>query len=233
MPYRPPAAARPLTVALALLAFPVARPVQAQAPPPAPGGSVDVRGLRAVYGVEAPVFAGWMRAADASAYPAFVLVPAAMAAASALRDAPVRPALRVALSEAGAGVVVGAGKYAVRRRRPYLAVPGVAARLRGARVHGAGRRSYSFPSGHAALAFATATSATLSHPRAAVAAPAFAWAGSVALARVWHGVHYPSDVLAGAAVGAASAWAVDRLLPDHRTDDPTSGTTVFALRVPL
>ena len=225
---------RPSVAVLAALAL--AAPVRAQptAHPDSLGaGSVDARAARAVYRVEAPAFAGWMRAADASAYPAFVLAPAGMAGAAALAGDPLRPAARVALSEAGAGLVVGVVKNVVRRPRPYLAVPGVEARLRGRRVHGAGRRSYSFPSGHAALAFATATSATLSHPRTAVAAPAFVWAASVALARVWHGVHYPSDVLAGAAVGAGAAWAVDRLVPDPRADDPASGATVFVLRVPL
>jgi undecaprenyl-diphosphatase len=39
-----------------------------------------------------------------------------------------------------------------------------------------------------------------------VIAPAYVFASSVGWARMYQGVHYPSDVVAGALVGAASAW---------------------------
>ncbi len=65
---------------------------------------------------------------------------------------------------------------------------------------------YSFPSGHTSSAFCTATSITIIFPKWYVAAPAYFWAASVGYARIYQGVHYPTDVLAGALVGAGSSW---------------------------
>ena len=64
----------------------------------------------------------------------------------------------------------------------------------------------SFPSGHASGAFAFATSLSLEYPKWYVIAPSFAWASAVGYSRMDMGVHYPSDILMGAAVGAGSAW---------------------------
>lgn len=64
----------------------------------------------------------------------------------------------------------------------------------------------SFPSGHTSAAFETATSVALRYPKWYFTAPAYIFAGSVAWARMYQGVHYPSDVLAGAVVGTGSAW---------------------------
>lgn len=64
----------------------------------------------------------------------------------------------------------------------------------------------SFPSGHTSAAFCTATSLALRYRNWYVIAPAYLFATSVGWARMYQGVHYPSDVLAGAMVGTASAW---------------------------
>jgi membrane-associated phospholipid phosphatase len=61
--------------------------------------------------------------------------------------------------------------------------------------------SSSFPSGHSAAAFAFATGVGQVLPSAAV--PLRALAALVAYSRVHTGVHYPSDVVAGAVIGAA------------------------------
>jgi undecaprenyl-diphosphatase len=63
--------------------------------------------------------------------------------------------------------------------------------------------SSSFPSGHAATAFACATMLAASVPRLRV--PIFALAVLVALSRLYNGDHYPLDVLAGAALGVLTA----------------------------
>ena len=64
----------------------------------------------------------------------------------------------------------------------------------------------SFPSGHATVAFACATVLALAVPR--LAPPLFALAALVAWSRVYVGVHYPLDVLAGALLGVALGFAV-------------------------
>jgi membrane-associated phospholipid phosphatase len=64
----------------------------------------------------------------------------------------------------------------------------------------------SFPSGHTSEAFCTATSLALRYHKWYVIAPAYIYASSVGWARMYQGVHYPSDVLAGAFIGAGSAW---------------------------
>jgi len=89
-------------------------------------------------------------------------------------------------------------KYSVNRERPYVTYPDIAKKSSGG--------SPSFPSGHTSGAFALATSLTLSYPKWYVIVPAYSWAGTVAYSRMYLGVHYPSDVLAGALIGAGSAW---------------------------
>ncbi|MCD2118223.1 MULTISPECIES: bifunctional phosphatase PAP2/diacylglycerol kinase family protein [Rhodococcus] len=69
-------------------------------------------------------------------------------------------------------------------------------------------RSSSFPSGHAASAAAFATGVVLESPATgAVLAPL---AAAVAYSRVHTGVHWPGDVVVGAAVGATVAWSTRR-----------------------
>jgi undecaprenyl-diphosphatase len=67
----------------------------------------------------------------------------------------------------------------------------------------------SFPSGHSATAFACATVIAWASPRLAV--PAFVLAALVAWSRVYVGVHWPLDVLGGAALGVLVATALLRL----------------------
>ena len=70
-----------------------------------------------------------------------------------------------------------------------------------------------FPSGHSASAFACATVIAWASPRLAV--PAFVLAGLVAWSRVYVGVHWPLDVLGGAALGVLVATALLKLVGDR------------------
>ena len=69
----------------------------------------------------------------------------------------------------------------------------------------------SFPSGHAAGSFAFAAFVFAFHRRAGIVLAGLAVA--IALSRVALGVHYPTDVAAGAVVGALLGWAGARASP--------------------
>ncbi|XOV79933.1 MAG: phosphatase PAP2 family protein [Aestuariibacter sp.] len=58
---------------------------------------------------------------------------------------------------------------------------------------------FSLPSGHTAAAFLMAT--LLSHYYPTIGFFAYLWAGLISLSRILLGVHYPSDILAGATLG--------------------------------
>lgn len=74
-------------------------------------------------------------------------------------------------------------------------------------------KTSSFPSGHAASAFAFATGAGRAQP--ALSAPLRALATVVGYSRVHTGVHYPADVVAGAFIGVTAAEIAGRLLDRH------------------
>ena len=67
----------------------------------------------------------------------------------------------------------------------------------------------SFPSGHAAFFFAMATVIYFYNKKAGLWF--FLAAFLISLARVFSGIHWPSDILAGALVGILSAWLVVKL----------------------
>lgn len=129
-------------------------------------------------------------------------IPATMAVVGAIKKDKglMKDALYIGVSVAGSFAFAYGLKYIVNRDRPYVTYPD--------RVH---PHSYedspSFPSGHTASAFALATSLCIRYPKWYVIAPSALYACSVGVSRMYEGVHYPSDVLAGAAIGAGCAVA--------------------------
>jgi undecaprenyl-diphosphatase len=87
-------------------------------------------------------------------------------------------------------------KNMIRRPRPADAVESLSAFIQPS-------DRFSFPSGHTAAAFVFAVAVTAFFP---VWAPlAFALAIAIGLSRVLLGVHFPSDILAGAVLGSGAA----------------------------
>lgn len=78
--------------------------------------------------------------------------------------------------------------------------------------------TFSFPSGHATVAFAAATVLALAVPR--LRWPLYALAALIAFSRVYVGVHYPGDVLAGALLGVGIATALRMLAGALRRSEP-------------
>jgi membrane-associated phospholipid phosphatase len=108
---------------------------------------------------------------------------------------------RATATVAGAYAANLAIKLAIGRRRPSL--PGLPA------LTGTPTR-LSFPSAHASTSFAGALAYTrLGLPPA----PLYALAASLSLSRLYLGVHYPSDVLAGALGGTLLAAVLTRAEP--------------------
>jgi membrane-associated phospholipid phosphatase len=97
-----------------------------------------------------------------------------------------------------AGIISTGLKYTVNRERPFATYSFITKKIEAG--------SPSFPSGHTSGAFSVATSLSLAFPRWYVIAPSFLWAAGVGYARMELGVHYPTDVLAGAVIGAGFSW---------------------------
>jgi membrane-associated phospholipid phosphatase len=123
----------------------------------------------------------------------------ALALAGAAADADRRPRWLAAAGTVPLTLGLNyAVKRAIRRERP---------RIEGLAPFGRVPRSLSFPSAHAATSFAGAVRIAALVPR---------WRGSLlgaaalmAFTRPYLGVHYPSDVVAGAAVGTLIALALE------------------------
>jgi len=90
-------------------------------------------------------------------------------------------------------------KYSIKRDRPYEKYPLL---INPYTIE----TDKSFPSGHTSTAFSVATSLSIQYKKWYVVVPAYMWASSVGYSRLYLGEHYPTDVLAGAAIGAGSAW---------------------------
>lgn len=101
-------------------------------------------------------------------------------------------------------------KNLVSRPRPWLDVAGLTALV-------VENDPNSFPSGHTTSAFAFAAALWRAAPRAWMKWAALAAAVLMAFSRLYVGVHYPSDVLAGVLVGSFAGWAAWKLSTRKKT----------------
>ncbi len=86
-------------------------------------------------------------------------------------------------------------KPLVKRDRPYKQLDSV-------RLIDSAAKGYSFPSSHAATSFGLATGLSLWYPKWYVIGPSFLFALAACYSRPYLGVHFPTDVLAGAVIGS-------------------------------
>lgn len=101
-------------------------------------------------------------------------------------------------------------KPLVARTRPYDVMDGIILLIEKP-------REFSFPSGHTCAAFAAAWVMFRSLPKK-FGVPAVIYASLMAFSRLYFGVHYPTDVLAGMIFGIlyaqAAMWIIERFRPD-------------------
>jgi undecaprenyl-diphosphatase len=155
-----------------------------------------------------PVFVGL----SVVGYFGAVWIALAAALALATRKSPGFPVLLTATSVWTADLIALGLKVAVERPRPSQTIPQADPLM--------GASGGSFPSGHAASAFAGAVALSYLWRRGT---PLFLLlAAAIAFSRVYVGVHDPGDVLAGAALGTVVglAWVAALRLPRRSAEAP-------------
>jgi membrane-associated phospholipid phosphatase len=164
------------------------------------GQNSDIRLLRDINSSHSLVSDDFMRFMSDSEVAVGFAVPAGLAVAGLIKkdEKTIRSSLVIFGSEAVAVGLTTILKYSVNRDRPFVTYPDINQKIS---VH-----DPSFPSGHTSNSFSTAMALSLEYPKWYVIVPSFGWAGTVAYSRMSLGVHYPSDVVAGALIGIGSGY---------------------------
>ena len=148
-----------------------------------------------------PPTSGIWKGFSSSAYPLVAVTPIAQFGYGWLskNKEEQKNGIETAISIASSAIIAEGLKVVVNRQRPWEKYPTEV-------FPQSEETGHSFPSGHTTLAFATATSLTLEYKKWYVAVPAYLWASSVGYSRLYLGMHYPSDVFAGALIGVGSGF---------------------------
>lgn len=133
----------------------------------------------------------------------WMYLPLAAAIRAIDRGDPWRVLSQALVAALAAHAVHAVLKRALRRPRPFVRDPSVAARTRVL-------DRYSFPSGHCMTLLCVAV--PLVHAEPVLWAAACGYAAVLGSCRLIAGHHYPSDVLAGFALGGSAGWLAARLL---------------------
>lgn len=166
--------------------------------------NIDIDLLKAIHTPEPVPSDDFFRVASNSFSYVITGVPATMAVVGLIEhdDELLRNAAVVAAGTLLDFGITYAFKYTVKRDRPFETYPDDIVNKSGHALE----TDPSFPSGHTSTTFATATALSLEYPKWYVIVPSYAYAGTVAYSRMHLGVHYPSDVLAGALIGSGCAY---------------------------
>lgn len=170
----------------------------------------EIHYLRLINEHSRPAWDKSMHYLSLSVYPVAIAAPITIWWQGRYRkdDKMVNNSYKSAITICGALAVSTSLKFIVRRERPYV-------KYKNNIVMRDTSGPYSFPSGHTTSAFATATALSLSYRKWYVTVPSYLYAGFVAYSRLRLGVHYPTDVLGGMALGIGSGlltWKVDEMM---------------------
>lgn len=194
--------------------------------------SLDVRLFRSINNARSNFLTGVANITDYSVYPIVVLVPLGFVGYGFASSS---------VYEQETGILIGSTallstaiyaplKLVFRQARPYMELPDVHA------GHLETTSRYGFPSGHSSMAVSIATMITIRYPEPEIYIPVFAWALLAGYSRIYYGLHYPSDVLAGTAIGVGSALLVNHfgkhILSFTRTLFGQSGRNVHMMILP-
>ena len=160
----------------------------------------DINTLKKINGIENEFVTGYSKTISNTEPVIAVGVPLILGTYALLnkdRDL-LSDAVYIGTSVAEAVVITSVIKYAVDRERPFERYPDLIENRESV-------SSSSFPSAHTATAFSLVTSLSIRYPKWYIIAPGYLWACSVGFSRMNRGVHYPSDVIAGAAIGSGCA----------------------------
>lgn len=183
--------------------------------------------LRWVYSHDGEPFGSFMRGVNRASYPLFVLTTSFEWGTAVVSEdnRDYRNAYLLTLSEGATVGTVILLKNIVKRTRPFRKLSDIESRSRSSRT--SRLDPYAFPSGHAAISFSIATSLAMGQSKWYVVAPAYLLASSISLSRIWHGMHFPSDIIAGAVIGSGTTilvWVMkDSLTPQRWRDTQGNG----------